>query len=204
MDVAAGLAHPSAGYPVLVAILQVPVLPRLLVHPPPIDQSNGLVDTKACSEKEFRISVYFETFAALFGSDVLVEETQILCRQFFCPGKSLTVSIPGTFLIQCVVVAVACSDLTASGGGDVDGGAAHLLDPLALDLHLLRKDQLCPVVAIPLICNISQISFNKRMIMSDTSWRRSQCSNCCCHSPVCSGLMRQKRKLNRPISLPPH
>ena len=62
----------------------------------------------------------------------------------------MTVSIPGTFLIQCVVVAVACSDLTASGGGDVDGGAALLFDSLAPNLHLLGEDQLRSVIAIPL------------------------------------------------------
>ena len=70
-------------------------------------------------------------------------------RQNCDPRQSLITSIPRTFLIQCVVVVVAGADLTAGGGCDVDGGAAHLLDPLALHLHLLREDQLRSVIAIP-------------------------------------------------------
>ena len=55
MNVAASLAHPSAGYPVLVAVLQVPVLTRLLIHPPPVDLPNGPVNAETRS-KMYRVS----------------------------------------------------------------------------------------------------------------------------------------------------
>ena len=70
------------------------------------------------------------------------------CRGLF---SNLLYSLPRTFLIQSVVVAIPGPDpsLNAGGGGDVDGGAALLLDPPAAHLHPLREDQPGPVVAIP-------------------------------------------------------
>ena len=85
------------------------------------------------------LSLLLRTSTALFGSDLHLSQILPL-RWFWDPEKSLTESIPCTFLVQCVVVVVACSDLAAGGGRDVDGGAALLLDPLTLHLHLLGKD----------------------------------------------------------------
>ena len=58
---------------------------------------------------------------------------------------------PSTFLIQSVVVVIPRPDPTlATGrGGDVDGGAALLLNPPAVHLHPLGEDELSPIVAIP-------------------------------------------------------
>mgnify|MGYP007015619373 FL=1 len=70
------------------------------------------------------------------------------CRGLF---SNLLFSLPRTFLIQSVVVAIAGPDpsLATGGRGDVDGGAALFLDPPAAHLHPLREDLLGPVVAIP-------------------------------------------------------
>ena len=68
---AAGLADPGAGYPVLVAVLQVSVLPRLLVHPPPVDQPNGLVHTEALSED--------------LPNEDLKDESILNFHSWFCP-----------------------------------------------------------------------------------------------------------------------
>ena len=49
------------------------------------------------------------------------------------------------------------STTNGGGGGDVDGGTADFLHLPAAHLHLLREDELRPVVAIPVGVGVDTI-----------------------------------------------